>query len=326
MLTRLAAALMIGIMAGYHAYGVYRSRRIKDVSVIADGCYYLGFIFTLGMLFISIVLGDHNIDKVINQFGLGLLTTGYGLIARIHLSGMKEEVEESLEDSLARQEQLSAKIHGISVALENGAIATNELFRKQSESLVENMSSTRENLSREVTSFAALANDFSLRLGNLSTTFIPDKEASALKNAIGSFAQSMVAGRVEADKVASTFQDVSQSMSKLLQLTDANMSSVSHSATAMGAKVNVVNEALDLLRDALASLEQGAQASGAEIKNTNLRTAQASIEEFALAVKESSLNVSEMRESFRRTVASARALEAAQNTAAAAIVIQNKAN
>ena len=64
----------------------------------ADNVYYLGFLFTMTTLAVSLVRyqqsQDPNIEQIIGDLGVGLITTIFGLLGRIFLGQLRQDPEE----------------------------------------------------------------------------------------------------------------------------------------------------------------------------------------------------------------------------------------
>jgi hypothetical protein len=80
-----------------------------------DSVYYFGFLVTLGALgvgAISVSPAEPNAtSRILSHFGVGLTTTGYAVVARLHLTsiGLRGDLE-TVEDALSRQMQGSQQL------------------------------------------------------------------------------------------------------------------------------------------------------------------------------------------------------------------------
>lgn len=113
------ASLIVYVFVGY---------RINDGHVPAqqfgDSAYYLGFLFTLAALMISMfVLGldETDVRALLGRFATALLTTMIGLVARmwiVNLSGTTDGSLESAQQSLAQQtERFRQELEGVTTGL-----------------------------------------------------------------------------------------------------------------------------------------------------------------------------------------------------------------
>jgi hypothetical protein len=79
------------IMLIYFFISLYLNTKNRQISIeqLGDSNYYLGFLFTLASILFSIlsmVLNTYNIDDILYNFGLSLITTLIGLFFRIYLT------------------------------------------------------------------------------------------------------------------------------------------------------------------------------------------------------------------------------------------------
>lgn len=106
-----AAAVSLAPMVYYHIG--YLAPRTKNglSSAAIDSVYYYGFLLTivaLGISALSMVSATsdaplENPASVISQFGIGLLATGYAIVARLHLSSMSAQLGDSTPDTIIDQ-------------------------------------------------------------------------------------------------------------------------------------------------------------------------------------------------------------------------------
>ena len=108
----------IFVMLMYFFITLYLNSTDKQISIeqLADSNYYLGFMFTLMSIlvsFVGTVSNSHDIDNIINNFGISLITTLIGLLARIYLANFiptsesnKENIEKSISDKMHKMNEL----------------------------------------------------------------------------------------------------------------------------------------------------------------------------------------------------------------------------
>jgi Na+/phosphate symporter len=83
---------------------------------LADSNYYLGFMFTLMSILISLigtVSNSYDIDTIINNFGVSMITTLMGLLARVYLANFiptneanKEMINQSISDKMRMMNEI----------------------------------------------------------------------------------------------------------------------------------------------------------------------------------------------------------------------------
>ena len=108
----------IFIMLIYFFTTLYLNNLDRQISIeqLADSNYYLGFMFTLMSIlvsFIGTVSNSYDIDNIMNNFGISLITTLLGVLARVYLSNFiptnesnKEKVEKSISDKMRKMNEI----------------------------------------------------------------------------------------------------------------------------------------------------------------------------------------------------------------------------
>lgn len=112
-----AVGLGCGVIALYAILSMLLKPKALPSGLIGDNCYYLGFIFTLMSLAwtlyaLSESTGEDRIVEVVSGFGIALLTTLAGLIARVALNPPRVDLadeEQLTRVSLAREAALLQK-------------------------------------------------------------------------------------------------------------------------------------------------------------------------------------------------------------------------
>lgn len=104
--------LSILIMLIYFFTTLYLNTTKRQISMeqLADSNYYLGFMFTLISILISLigtVSNSYDIDNIINNFAVSMITTLMGLLARVYLANFvptnesnKEIINQSISDKM----------------------------------------------------------------------------------------------------------------------------------------------------------------------------------------------------------------------------------
>ena len=118
-------ALCIPMLAfGIYIYGGFnRVDRTLTDEKFADSCYYLGFIFTIVSIVISLFdlpnIGD-SMSQISVRFGVAMVSTAVGLLVRVYLINFKIESNDAvtiIEDALIRASEKFT--HQLGVATEN---------------------------------------------------------------------------------------------------------------------------------------------------------------------------------------------------------------
>lgn len=92
--------LSVGLMVIYGIYA-YSFRGNENVNQIADSAYFLGFLFTLSSITMSLINfasinrdADKQIGEIVNLFGFALATTILGLLIKLLLENVKPSVSD----------------------------------------------------------------------------------------------------------------------------------------------------------------------------------------------------------------------------------------
>ncbi len=232
-------------------YRVLSDGRKLTESSIVDNCYYLGFTFTIVILTTSFlntthdtIAAKHSYDQtytalimILNRFCIGLFTTGYGLVARIHLSNLIEIEEldpEGLQNRLNTRTQslinvIDSGVHSLTSLVEQSTknvegtvLDSNESIRDKTTMLVAEVSNLTNNLMKITKKIEAQVPNFEMTgatdavLSHLTAT------ADSVNN-LNSSIQKIRASFDEADKTAST---ASNKVSKDLVLISEQYSSI----------------------------------------------------------------------------------------------------
>ena len=185
------AALCTCGVIGFYAYamwywGLFRLRRDDRA---ADNLYYLGFLFTVCALGISLyrfsVAGDGRVAEIVGDLGVGLSPTVLGLFLRVLF--LQREDPMDIEDRVQRElidvaEATVARVRQTGAVVEQGQILTrqtidelNETTRQCSSELTERMGELHRRVDSTVAEATAsvpeLVGDAELRLTAMLARF-----------------------------------------------------------------------------------------------------------------------------------------------------------
>jgi hypothetical protein len=111
----------IAIMALY-VISTYKLTRLRTAKTLfADSVYYMGFLFTFVTLMFAISPEAVSISVIINQMGVALSTTIFGMLVRVimsHFDGIEMNVD---EDVFAKLSETANKIEAITDSLVNSS-------------------------------------------------------------------------------------------------------------------------------------------------------------------------------------------------------------
>ncbi|MGR9045837.1 MAG: hypothetical protein ACU83N_11105 [Gammaproteobacteria bacterium] len=120
----LSVIIPLALMAAYAGIGYRRSKDSPFLEQFADSVYYLGFLFTLIALVVSLYFyrgGSIEVESIIANFSLALITTIFGLAVRITINNfeidirgaerqMLEGVEQAANDFVRKAKTLSMQL------------------------------------------------------------------------------------------------------------------------------------------------------------------------------------------------------------------------
>ena len=90
------------LMAAYVVLGLKRQDQEVSDEKFADSCYYLGFIFTISSIILSLFdlpnIGTKMQDIAV-RFGAAMVSTVIGLVVRVYLVSFKKDVADALKDA-----------------------------------------------------------------------------------------------------------------------------------------------------------------------------------------------------------------------------------
>jgi ABC-type transporter Mla subunit MlaD len=103
-----AIIIPIALIGIYVYIGIHRTDRTLTDEKFADTCYYMGFIFTISSIVISLFGLEeiqNNFEQIAFRFGAAMVSTLIGLVARVYLVSFKADSNSAVdyaEDALIR--------------------------------------------------------------------------------------------------------------------------------------------------------------------------------------------------------------------------------
>lgn len=158
----------IAMVVGFYFYGIRQgwAQHADTRQRFADGCYFLGFLFTMWALLVGFVpagLGLHELSstEILRHFGMALGATAAGLIGRILV------LQSAGIDDSAAEVEADLREFAIRVAEETRAIAdTLTTVRSQM------MDANREAIEKSAEAFAKALEQTSLRLSSATEAMV----------------------------------------------------------------------------------------------------------------------------------------------------------
>lgn len=144
----------------YHFYFLAPKAKKGLSQPVIDSVYYFGFLITVAALAVTAVSIAskgvvNNITPVAFQFGLGLLATGYAVVARIHLTAASHLINElSAEEVMDRYVQKSKElVINVEIASDSFLKFANRLMEKTNEASIETQKATHKIMIDSVADF-----------------------------------------------------------------------------------------------------------------------------------------------------------------------------
>ncbi len=126
------AAAAVSMMFGYVATGMWQKFKVR-LDVLGDNVYYLGFLFTLVSLSMSLYqlgAGVADINKLLENFGLAIATTLVGLALRVMFNQPKAEINEYEESVRMSLTEAGANFVGTLSKLRNDFSTARETLKQ----------------------------------------------------------------------------------------------------------------------------------------------------------------------------------------------------
>jgi len=142
----LLAGLMIVYCIGIIIFKKKLNLFIRDEQ-LGDSFYYLGFLFTLTALVISLMnLQSGGLNELLKNFGIAIITTLVGLIGRIILGQFRESLDELKEDA---ETKISESVRKLKVQLDSSI----DILKQQSVVIAQNTDKTLQDSSSSLRRF-----------------------------------------------------------------------------------------------------------------------------------------------------------------------------
>lgn len=257
-----------------------------------DSVYYFGFLVTLGSLAFgalgtSLARGsDVDVKQVVGQFALGLVATGYAIVARLHLSSIgRHSAESSPEQTLDKYVTGSAVLLA---NLETAAGALSNLSKAAIEETRRVAADTNETLSLHL---QTIARDFSQRMESAFEVSLRD--ATKLAAVLDS-----IATRVGSEELVRGISELHENMQHLATGVEAFAGSATRGASATNALALASGSFAERALEAADGLQKLGAADGpmhAAAEQISKSTAR--IAEGALEIERAMLSLSEVAES-----------------------------
>jgi len=305
---------VIGGMAPLVYYHLgYLAPRVKGglSQAAIDSVYYYGFlvtIFALGTSALSMVSSGGvvlaNPGNVIAQFGVGLLATGYAIVARLHLSSKASELGDVSPDALidhyvsrSRQlvERLDLALHSFAELAQKCELAVQSIDRITRESVQHNgvaLKTLADGFNREINSVFAQTKEGLLEVKRITaeTAFADERKAfvrnvKSVTDATGRLHQEM-----------QTLASVSHDAATATKSLSTENTVLAESFARIETKLDSVAKGAETFAVAMLQTEQRFTAGAEELKRQINESARAMSGDLQRATEASSLLVSKIIE------------------------------
>lgn len=251
-------------------------KKLTEAAVV-DSCYYLGFIYTLIILittFINIGQEAENIQiynsnlnglmDILNRFCVGLFTTGYGLVARIHLSNLIE-LEELDTDGL--HNKLNTKTQALIQIIDLGINSIESLVSKTNQSISDSISLANDSIKQNSAELAKDAGSISSKLKLITKKIeeqVPNFDLSLPTNAVVSHlsttALSVDSLNKSIKKIQLNFENADKTASGSVEKFAGSIDSVASQYTKMSSQMESFSNGLIKFTQNLTDSNQSANA------------------------------------------------------------------
>jgi hypothetical protein len=245
-----------------------------------DSVYYFGFlvtVFALSISAITIAMGAEDVNVVIHQFGVGLLATGYAVVARMHLSSLTSNDDLSpelvLDSHLKRSRELVDTLEGASVQM---AVFSQTLLSKTKEISDATLNSAETAMrdvarifSDEMKASLALSREGLSEIRGLvsDTAFISERDelAKTIKATVASSKELNVAFDHFAEKARAASAVTQQSIEHSIALNNS-LKTLTLNVAELGGDGGALNTSAVSLNTASKSISDGVVAMGQSIE------------------------------------------------------------
>lgn len=230
----------IAVMS-FYVLSTYKLTRLRTAKTLfADSVYYMGFLFTFVTLMFAIAPSVTDITVIINQMGVALSTTIFGMLVRVimsHFDGIEMNVD---EDVFAKLSETANKIESITDSLVNSSKEQVNQINATTAQALETTRKVQQTLD-EITSDKFLSAD---RIRDMQTRM------NAIADSLGDFdarIQDTNQGLVpmldimrEASKISREFSDFRLKISHLDDLIDQMNTHISSAGQTAGSASDLV--------------------------------------------------------------------------------------
>lgn len=257
-----AAAAGCAMIFIYASVAVLVKPRASPTGLIGDNSYYLGFIYTLTSLAWSLYVvteadGGDVVLQIVSGFGIALLTTAFGVVARVALNPPRADIVEE-EQAIFRSIRhyysiMHRDLHSLTTTNKQFALGVQRSMQEFKKSFVEELSDEatfRKNSIMKVLESAET--DVQDRL-----TELKNKSVSSLEEAIDDVTQAAT------DQVASSVATMGAAVQGKMETVVRDLADVGTQSA------EVINKMAENIESAQSALESATDAIGNVVQSTD---------------------------------------------------------
>jgi hypothetical protein len=256
-----------------------KDKKMTDGAIV-DSCYYLGFIFTLIILVTSFVsIGpststarlqyDNNLlalMDILNRFCVGLFTTGYGLVARIHLSNLID-IEELDEEGL--REKLNVKTQGLIYILDSGTTSLANLIGTSNKTIENSVIESTESIQTQSKLLAETINEITKSFAKTIKKLDVINEKFDLTDATTKIEEHLNSTSIHLIDLNNSIKDISTDMQKAGNSVEESSVKLIGTVNEIGIQNNNLLDTMNHLNNGFNSFTKEVETSEFAVKNSN---------------------------------------------------------
>lgn len=256
-------------LMGLYSYVVWRTERYRlREDHAADNIYYLGFLFTVTTLMIALVrygtASDPEVNQIIGDLGVGLITTIVGLVGRIFFAQLRQDPEEI-------EEQTRLMLSEVVENTKSKIFYTNEIIADVHEQSIQIMRNAKDTIDTTNKGVIGSVKQLEIKLAQID---IPEDIISKkMDQVLGRFEKSVDKLTQKIDQIEIPPNIVSAKMEGALGVLEAAIAAVSSKIDAIQVDPEIINRKADLIvapiRASVASLGESFEETEKSFRKIN---------------------------------------------------------
>jgi len=300
------------IMLGYWGFAQGKTPELISNKDFADSFYYIGFIFTLAALIVTLLFmeDEPNTEFIVSQFGVALVTTLVGLVGKLYLSLYLKDAPDRMEDLIDQAEMALSAVEDQSNRYRNVIEQATTNTRTALTTATETLRDTIENLATPMTQpFNDIANEFNNIQSRLRQSYESLEVEIAglgvqLTTSVDSLANALRESQRESESIGELFPEVRTNLEELTEAFQSVTSEINTSKTAFGTLMQESTSTLNASAEVVARSAEGLDqvitemlaqtAEGREAISEGVATSTESIRQYTTELREAAGALTEM--------------------------------